>query len=173
MEFIKKLFKRVVNRETVMYLIFGVLTTLVNWVVYVPFDKLLGGEAKTVTTEGFQGAIDTFLSKGTAGIIAWVAAVAFAYVTNRFFVFEERAHGAKNVVMECGKFVGARVFTGVIEILGTPALVVMGLTAKIFGLDIAKLIVSVIIIVLNYVFSKLFVFKNMDSEKKRSTEKGE
>ena len=54
---------------------------------------------------------------------------------------------------------GARVATGIIEILGTPALVVLGLTAKIMGLDVARIIVSVIIVVLNYIFSKLFVFK--------------
>ncbi|MCR5585344.1 MAG: GtrA family protein [Lachnospiraceae bacterium] len=162
METIKKIFKKIVNRETIMYIIFGVLTTVVNWIVYRIFDQLLtnGGGAEAVTTEGFQGAIDTFLSKGTAGIIAWVAAVAFAYVTNRLWVFEERAHGAKNVALECGRFVGARVATGVIEILGTPALVVLGLKAQVFGLDVAKLIVSVIIVILNYIFSKLFVFKS-------------
>jgi putative flippase GtrA len=161
METIKKIFKKIVNRETIMYIIFGVLTTVVNWIVYRIFDGLLtnGDGAAAVTTEGFRGAIDTFLSKGTAGIIAWVAAVAFAYVTNRLWVFEERAHGAKNVALECGRFVGARVATGVIEILGTPALVVLGLKAQIFGLDVAKLIVSVIIVILNYIFSKLFVFK--------------
>ncbi|MBQ7635903.1 MAG: GtrA family protein, partial [Lachnospiraceae bacterium] len=103
-------------------------------------------------------------SKGTAGIIAWVAAVAFAYVTNRLWVFEDRAHGAKNIALECGRFVGARVATGVIEILGTPALVVLGLEAQVFGLDVAKLIVSVIIVILNYVFSKLFVFKKTDKK---------
>ena len=166
METIKKIFKRVVNRETIMYIIFGVLTTLVNWVVYWIFDKMLtgGAGAAEVTTEGFKGAIDTFLSKGTAGIIAWVAAVAFAYVTNRLWVFEDRAHGAKNISLECGRFVGARVATGVIEILGTPALVVLGLEAQVFGLDVAKLIVSVIIVILNYVFSKLFVFKKTDKK---------
>ncbi len=163
MKTIKKIFDRVVNRETIMYIIFGVLTTLVNLVVYTIFDKILtDGEvaSKAAAAETtFEGAIDTFLSKGTAGIIAWVVAVAFAYVTNRQWVFTERAHGAKKIALECGRFVGARVATGVIEILGTPALVVLGVTAKIFGLDVAKLIVSVIIVILNYVFSKLFVFK--------------
>ncbi len=169
MKTIKKIFDRLVNRETIMYIIFGVLTTLVNLIVYTIFDKILsdgGTAAEAVASETtFQGAIDTFLSKGTAGIIAWVVAVAFAYVTNRQWVFTKRAHGAKNIALECGKFVGARVATGVIEILGTPALVVLGLTAKIFGVDVAKLIVSVVIVVLNYVFSKLFVFnagKNKD-----------
>ena len=122
METIKRILKKVINRETIMYIIFGVLTTVVNWIVYRIFDQLFtnGNGADVVTTEGFRGAIDTFLSKGTAGIIAWVAAVAFAYVTNRLWVFEEKAQGAKNVALECGRFVGARVATGVIEILGTP-----------------------------------------------------
>ena len=150
-------------RETIMYIIFGGLTTVVNWIVYAIFDRILSDGTVAVeaveSANFFEGAVDTFLSKGTAGIIAWVAAVAFAYVTNRQWVFSERAHGAKNIATECGRFVGARVATGVIEIFGTPALVVMGLTARLFGLDVAKLIVSVIIVILNYVFSKLFVFK--------------
>ncbi len=163
METIKKIFKRVVNRETIMYIIFGVLTTLVNWVVYSIFDRIFSDGhvvEKTAASAGsIEAAFDTFLSKGTAGIIAWVAAVAFAYVTNRIWVFSERAHGTKNIILECGRFVGARVATGIIEILGPPALVVLGLTAKIMGLDVARIIVSVIIVVLNYIFSKLFVFK--------------
>ena len=163
METIRKILKKVINRETIMYIIFCVLTTLVNWVVYTAFDKMLSSETAenaVKSADTFEGAIDTFLSKGAAGIIAWVAAVAFAYVTNRLWVFEERAHGPKNIALECGRFVGARVATGIIEILGVPALVVIGLRAQILGLDVAKLIISVIIVILNYIFSKLFVFKD-------------
>ncbi len=163
----KELIKKVVNRETIMYLIFGVLTTIVNWVVYRIFDVIFGGGNATAVSESagaFDDALNTFAQKGAAGIIAWFAAVTFAYVTNRIFVFSERAYGFKGVALECGRFFGARVLTGIIEILGVPFLIVLGLKAQVFGLDVAKLIISVIIIVLNYVFSKLFVFKK-DKEK--------
>ncbi len=157
-EKLKKIWKKTVNRETVCYLIFGVLTTVVNWVVYTLFDNFIftGNEA---TAASGSGVLDLFLSKGASGIIAWFFAVCFAYVTNRLFVFTVRAHGTKDILKECMRFMGGRVATGVIEILGTPALVAMGLTVKIFGLDIAKIIVSVIIVILNYIISKLFVFK--------------
>ncbi|MCR5154337.1 MAG: GtrA family protein [Lachnospiraceae bacterium] len=161
MDKIKELFKK--YKEAIMYLIFGGLTTVVNWIVYWIFDKVFAGEAaveEAAAAAGtFEGALDTLAAKGAAGIIAWFAAVAFAYVTNRQFVFSERAHGAKGVTIECAKFFGARVLTGVIEILGVPLLIIIGLKAQVLGLDVAKLIISIIIIVLNYVFSKLFVFK--------------
>lgn len=158
----KTIIKKLINRETISYIIFGVLTTVVNWIVYRLCDMWLSGgsdAAEKVYDSVFQESLHTFLDKGVAGIIAWIAAVAFAYVTNRQFVFTERAHGIKDISLECGRFVGARVLTGVIEILGVPLLIVLGLKAQLFGLDVAKLVVSVIVIVLNYVFSKLFVFK--------------
>lgn len=163
--------QKLINNEIIMYLFFGGLTTAVNWVVYRLCDMWISG-GKAASEVVYESALDqslhTFLDKGLAGIIAWVAAVAFAYVTNRAFVFKEKAQGAKGVAIECGKFVGARVFTGVIEILGVPALIVLGLSAKLFGMDVAKLLVSVIVIVLNYIFSKLFVFK-AKKEKKEET----
>lgn len=170
---IKKIIQKLINRETILYLVFGGLTTIVNWIVYRVCDNWFAKEgAIAVTSENaFSEAIQTFLDKGTAGIIAWAAAVAFAYVTNRQFVFEERAHGAKAILGECGKFLGARVLTGVIEILGVPLLVVLGLKAQIFGLDVAKLIFAVVVIVLNYIFSKLFIFKNKDAKKEEECSK--
>ena len=166
MEKIKKLISRLINRETVMYLIFGVLTTFVNFIVYYIFDGIFSGSPETaaVSENVWQEAINTTVSKGFAGLIAWLAAVTFASVTNRRFVFSDRAYGAKGIIAECGKFFGARILTGIIEILGVPLLVIIGLKAKIFGLDLAKIAISVIVIVLNYVFSKLIVFKKQESK---------
>ncbi len=161
----KQIISKIINKETIMYIIFGVATTLVNFVVYWIFDKLLGsGEAVVNDATTIKGAMDTMFQKGIAGLIAWVAAVLFAYVTNRNFVFSERAHGAVAILGEFGRFMGARVVTGIIEIFLVPVLVIIGLTAKVLGLDVAKLIVSVIVIVLNYIFSKLVVFKDNKKE---------
>lgn len=159
---IKKIIKKLFSREIIAYLIAGILTTLVNWIVYRLCDGLFTGGTGAVAAaeEGtFKAAIQTIADKGAAGVIAWVAAVAFAYITNRMFVFTERAHGFRGVLSECGKFLGARLLTGVIEILGVPLLIIFGLKAQVFGLDVAKLIVSIVVIILNYVFSKLFVFR--------------
>ncbi len=169
----KDLIKKLINKETVSYLIFGVLTTLVNWVVYVFCDNVVfkGVASASVSgTDAFSNALNTFLEKGLAGIIAWFVAVLFAFVTNRLFVFSERATGFKGIMAECGKFFGSRVITGIIEILGVPLLIIVGIDYKLLGrLDIAKLIISVIVIVLNYVFSKFFVFKNSDGKAGKCT----
>ena len=163
MDLIKKVIGKLINKETVMYLIFGVLTTVVNFIVYRIFDGVFAAGNTAGQSAAYenvwQEALNTVLQKGFAGLIAWFAAVSFAYVTNRLFVFSERAYGAKGIAAECGRFFGARVLTGIIEILGVPLLVIIGLKAQVFGLDVAKLVVSVIVIVLNYIFSKLIVFK--------------
>ena len=123
--------------DMVSYLFFGVLTTVVNYLVYLPLYNLLG------------------ISAAVSNIIAWVAAVAFAYVTNKPFVFKSRDWSMKTVLPELGKFVGCRAASGGLE----TALVF--LTVDVCGWDgnIWKLIISVVVVILNYVSSKLLVFR--------------
>ncbi len=139
---IKKLFQK--YREIIMYLIFGVSTTLVNWIVY----TLLVSIAKT----------DVTLANG----IAWFAAVIFAYITNKLYVFESKSWKVSVLLHEIISFFGARIASGVFEIFLPALLMKIGLDQAIFGIEgfAAKLVVSVLVIVLNYIFSKLFVFKN-------------
>ena len=94
-------------------------------------------------------------------MIAWVCAVAFAYVTSHLFVFENKAHGAKGIAVEASKFVGSRIFTGIIEMLLPTGLVAIGITGSLFSFESfwSKAITGVIVIILNYVLSKLFVFR--------------
>lgn len=119
------------------YLFFGVLTTVVNYVVYLPCYNLLG------------------LSAAVSNAIAWVFAVAFAYLTNKPFVFKSHDWSMKTVLPELTKFVACRVGSGVME---TAFLLV---TVDWLGWDgnVMKLITSVLVVVLNYVGSKLLVFK--------------
>lgn len=139
-------------REIIMYLIMGVATTVVNWVVYAAcvsvfhMDRLLWG---------FD--IDVLISN----VIAWTLAVIFAYVTNKLFVFESYSWKLSFVIREFVLFVSARLATGVLEIFGVPFLVGLGLSQTIFGIEgmVSKILVSVIVVILNYVFSKLFIFK--------------
>ena len=123
--------------DMVSYLFFGVLTTVVNYLVYLPLYNLLG------------------ISAAFSNIIAWVAAVAFAFVTNKPFVFKSHDWSMQTVLPELGKFVGCRAASGGLE----TALVF--LTVDVCGWDgnLWKLIVSVVVVILNYVSSKLLVFR--------------
>ena len=151
---IKELFKK--YREVIMYLIFGVATTLVNWVTAYVIQK-----AFNLSGEGVEFTI--------TNAIAWIVAVLFAFFTNKKYVFESKTVGAKAYFTEMGKFIGARLATGAIEISLPTALVSLGLkqslNVTVLGKSLnyksfwAKAVTSVIVIILNYVFSKLFVFR--------------
>ena len=123
--------------DIITYLIFGVLTTVVNYMVYLPAYNLLG------------------LSASVSNVLSWVVAVAFAYLTNKPFVFKSHDWSAKTVIPELSKFVGCRVGSGALE------LVSMMVTVDILHLNgtIMKIIVSVFVVIINYVGSKL-LFKN-------------
>ena len=131
------------HKEIINYIFFGGLTTLVNWMVYSLLVALI------------------HLPIEWSNAIAWVAAVLFAYVTNGKWVFESEATGRKSRLREFFLFLASRVFTGVVELLGLPALYYLGLDTSIWGIDgfLAKVIVTVVVVILNYVLSKLVVFR--------------
>lgn len=142
----KGLFHKLCNRETVSYLFFGVLTTVVNYGVFALILHFFGAES-------------TLIANGAA----FVAAVAFAYVTNKLFVFESKSWAKEVLARELPSFVGARLFSFAFEELGL--LVCIWLQVErysLFGLNgilIAKIILSFVVVVLNYFFSKCFIFK--------------
>lgn len=119
------------------YLIFGVLTTVVNYIIYLPLYNLLG------------------MSASVSNAVAWVGAVVFAYLTNKPFVFRSHDWSMKTVVPELTKFVTCRVGSGLAETL------ILLVTVDILGWNgnIWKLVTSVLVVVLNYVSSKLVVFR--------------
>ncbi len=122
---IKAIFQK--YREQIMYLIFGGLTTIINWLVYV----LLVAVGQDIE------------------------------VTNRAFVFQCKATNKKEVFKEFVRFFGSRVATGIVEIVGFPVLYRIGLNQELLGIDgfLAKITVSVAVIILNYVCSKVIVFR--------------
>ena len=132
---IKDLFVR--YWEVLSYLFFGVLTTAVNYLVYLPVYNLVG------------------LSAALSNAIAWVVAVAFAYLTNKPFVFKSHDWSAKTVIPELTKFVGCRVASGAAETL------ILLLTVDIlhWNGNLWKLVTSVLVVVMNYIASKLVVFR--------------
>ena len=119
------------------YLVFGVLTTAVNYLVYLPVYNLLG------------------ISAALSNMIAWAAAVTFAYLTNKPFVFKSHDWSLKTVIPELTKFVGSRVASGAAETA------ILFLTVDLLGWNgnVWKLLTSVLVVVLNYFASKFLVFK--------------
>lgn len=166
MKLIKELFTK--YKEIIMYLIMGGATTVVNWVVYgwsvkaLNFGSSLSDSlADTFGVNFTPDTIDIFI----ANVLAWILSVIFAYITNKLFVFESYSWKPKFVLRELALFVSARLATGVLEIFGVPFLVSLGLSQTIFGFEgmLSKVVVSVLVVILNYVFSKLFIFKKEES----------
>ena len=122
--------------DIITYLFFGVLTTVVNYLVYAPCLYWL------------------HLPAWASNSIAWVVAVAFAYLTNKPFVFKSLDWSAKVVWPELCKFVGGRIGSGVLE-TG-----ILWLCVDMLGWDgmVMKIVTAVLVIDLNYIFSKFLVF---------------
>ncbi|MDO5520048.1 MAG: GtrA family protein [bacterium] len=129
-------------KEVILYLVFGVSTTIVNWLIYIGVVKV----SNTVVV---------------ANAIAWIGAVIFAYITNKIFVFESKSTKLKDVVKEAVSFFIARICSGIFEIFGPGVLMAIGLKQEIFGVKgfAAKIAISVLVVIMNYVLSKLFVFR--------------
>ena len=150
----KKLLHAVLNKETVTYIFFGGLTTLVNLVVFKVFDLFFGGKWYLLTNT-----------------IAWIAAVAFAFVTNKLFVFESKEWTFGVLKKEIPGFLSARIGSYFVEQGGLWCFVeLLHFDEKVFdfkllqlsGKIVAKLIIGVIVVVLNYLFSKFVIFKKKD-----------
>lgn len=157
MEKLKKLIKTLINKETITYVIFGVLTTVVSFLTFKAFDVV------------FQGKY--YLLSNT---ISWVASVAFAYVTNKLFVFESKSWAFSVLKKEIPSFLGARIMSYFVEQLGMFLFVtVIGFESKVFdfiviklsGKMTAKLIVSVLVVIINYVLSKFIIFSKKEDAK--------
>ncbi|MBO4422395.1 MAG: GtrA family protein [Clostridia bacterium] len=131
------------HKEIVLYLVFGVLTTLVNYIVYFPLVNL----------PGMKDSVSWWTLVVNA--ISWAAAVAFAYVTNKFFVFESRDKSAETLLREILSFVGARVASLLIE----EAILALFVTLIGFDKNVIKLLASVLTVVINYFFSKFVIFR--------------
>ena len=168
MDKIKELCKK--HKEILLYLVFGVGTTAVGWIVY--FAVLWGFRAALSLPIDDTSSGLYLLGYTVAQVIQWVAAVLFAFYTNRKWVFTSADKDAP-VMIQLAKFSGGRVITFALDYLvtffvalGLGALIPAMTSAEMFGRKwnlaeiSAKLLAAVIVIVCNYVFSKIFVFKN-------------
>ncbi|EMJ6201335.1 GtrA family protein [Clostridioides difficile] len=125
------------HKETILYLFFGAFTTLVNIVSYLFFTRVI---------------LFNFI---VANALAWILAVLFAYVTNKFFVFESKRIEIKFLFKEFLSFVSFRLLSGVVEML-----IMYVMIDLLFVNDvIVKVFTNIVVIVLNYLFSKMIIFK--------------
>ena len=124
-------------RDVLIYLIFGGLTTLVNYLVYFPLHHAF------------------HVAASVSSAIAWGVAVVFAFLTNKPFVFQSHDWSGATVLPELTKFVGSRVFSGLFEI----AWIALTVDLLKWNSIAMKLLASVVVIVINYVASRWLVFK--------------
>lgn len=145
--------KKLLNRETILYIIFGVATTVVNYAVFHLLYNVLWHQENSLT----------------ANAAAFVAAVIFAFVVNKIFVFESRSWALNVLKREIPSFLAGRIGSFGIEEAGLflceKVLQLGGVVAITLGtmaldwITIVKVALSFIVVILNYVFCKLFVFK--------------
>lgn len=149
---VKMMIKRLFNKykELILYIIFGVLTTLVNFAAFWLLTKILGESLYLINNA-----------------VAWIISVVFAYVTNKLFVFESKSLELKVVIREITEFFAARLFSFAVEEGGLVLFVRLLhfgkysleiLSFEISGQMIAKVILAVIVVILNYFFSKFIIF---------------
>lgn len=144
-------------KEIILYVVFGVITTVANIVAFFVADYILGQELYLVSNA-----------------IAWVTGVVVAYVTNKLWVFNSKSWKLKVLLKEIPEFVGARLFSFGVEEAGMWLFVdVIGFDEKslcvfgvvITGVVIAKFLLSVLVVIINYFFSKFIIFKKKKTEK--------
>lgn len=134
----EKLHRLIVKYEAVLsYLFFGGLTTLVNFLIYFPLYNWLH----------FSGAI--------SNVLAWMVAVVFAYLTNKPFVFKSHDWSRKTLIPEFTKFVACRVGSGLLETVS----IFLFVDLLLWNGNWVKVVVSVLVVVLNYISSRWLVFK--------------
>lgn len=137
MNLIKKAWRFLTTPEMILYIVFGVGTTLINIIVcglcynHLHWDILV------------------------ANAVAWIVSVSFAFITNKLYVFKSKSFSAKVFWWELITFVGARLFTLIIDEAGMKYLV----DVAFWNVYVAKVLVNVVVIAINYVLSKLIIFK--------------
>lgn len=132
--------KKLINKEIILYVIFGVLTTIVNLIAYYLFSNIIN--------------INYLISNA----IAWIISVVFAYITNKFFVFNSSYINKDVIIEEFIKFMNCRLISGLSEVV----LLFLFVDLLLMNNIVAKLIIGVLVALINFIFSKVFIFKGVD-----------
>lgn len=132
---VKRLIEK--HKELILYVVFGMLTTVVNYLIYLPLYNF------------------AHFSAAASNGIAWLGAVIFAYIANKLYVFESRDWSWHVFLPEFFKFVGCRVCSGAAETL----IIYFTVDFLAFNGNVMKMLTSILVIILNYIASKLIIFK--------------
>ncbi|WP_295723538.1 GtrA family protein [uncultured Methanobrevibacter sp.] len=122
------------EKELFLYVLFGILTTMINIISYFVFTRIAG--------------VNYLISN----IISWILSVLFAYYTNRKWVFESK----NNIIKEILLFFGGRLFSGICD----TSLMYLFIDILSISDSTSKIIIQIIVIILNYLISKIIVFRN-------------
>ena len=130
-----------INKQLILYLFFGVCTTAINTICYGILYELL--------------LVNNVLST----ILAWLAAVIFAFVTNKVFVFESKRNNATEKLSEITSFFGCRILTGILDV------VIMAVAVDYLKWNslLWKLMSNIVVTIINYIASKFFIFKDKNA----------
>lgn len=134
------------HQEGMRYLVFGALSTVINIVVFAIFSNILKNSSH-ITSE---------LVTTISNIIAWIFAVLFAYITNKLSVFNSKTNSYKDLIKEILYFFGARVFTLIIETIFLNIFI----NQLHFNEILMKVFSNIIVIIINFILSKILIFKN-------------
>lgn len=129
--------------EYILYIVFGILTTTINFITYFIFTKVIG------------------FSTVTSNLIATAISIIFAYITNKLFVFNSKRNNLGELITELIKFVNARIFTGLLDTL----FVFIGVDCIRVNDFVVKTISCIIVVILNYIISKVIVFNKQEDSK--------
>ena len=135
-------------RELIVYVFFGVLTTVVNWVIYTLLTTVLG------MTSYPEGSASYVLIGNAANAVAWIVSVLFAFFTNKRYVFKSEKTRENGAWKEFGLFVSARVLSYLLFDLGLYTLCLFFLPHQV-----DKILMNVLVVIFNYLASKLVIFK--------------
>ncbi len=141
------------HKEVLMYLFFGGCTSVVSIIAFAIGQSIFRG-LPSAELAGMALHLDII----AANVFSWICAVTFAYVTNRTWVFTDKAYGAAGIAKECTAFFAGRLFTLIVET------VLLELAISKLGMNemAAKIIVQIVTIVLNYIISKLLIFRKRE-----------
>lgn len=129
--------------EYILYIVFGILTTVVNFITYFIFTKAIG------------------FTTVTSNLIATAISIIFAYITNKIFVFNSKRNSIGELITELVKFVDARIFTGLLDTL----FVFIGVDCIKANDFVIKTISCIIVVLLNYIISKAIIFNKQEDNK--------
>lgn len=132
------------------YMKWGSLTTVVSWVSF----SICSLFFTAIMTNPITAA-------SVSNIISWICVIVFAFITNKLWVFKSKSFNKKVLFPEFIKFFLTRLATGILEMIAVPVLMKSGIDQTILGINgmLSKIIVTVAVIVLNYIFARIFVFK--------------